>query len=171
MIEKTSVKFTPIVTTFRVILFTFLIIYSLIFISRTLLLVATIPSLKVGASHTSFWVWMRNLVLELSGPIYFFVAFCLFKLIQLISRNEPFGSASSRYVRRIAFAVFVLFSANMIDSAIREFTSSYGHVSEVIIRFLFPGGLITLLVGFGFLVIARVLEVGEKLQQDQNLTI
>ena len=49
MIEKTSVKFTPIVTTFRVIIFTFLIIYSLIFISRTLL-IATIPSLKVGAS-------------------------------------------------------------------------------------------------------------------------
>lgn len=67
-------------------------------------------------------------------------------------------------------AVFSLCFINAVVSAINEFASPEVVISEAIIRFLFNGGLIALLLGFGFLVIAAVLEVGVKLQQEQNLT-
>jgi hypothetical protein len=58
----------------------------------------------------------------------------------------------------------------MMSAAIGEFTAPEVNTSDSIFRLLY-GGLTTVLLGFGFLVIARVLEVGVRLQQDQNLTV
>jgi hypothetical protein len=172
MSENKNPKLAPVVMTLRIILITSLILYSLIFLGTVMFLVGSFNSLKMGASHAGFWAWVRNCVGKgLSGPIYFFIAYCLFKLIHLIAHSEPFSPASPRHVRRIAYAVFSLFLINAIVSAISEFTSPEVVVSEAIIRILFPGGLIALLLGFGFLVIAGVLDLGVKLQQEQNLTV
>jgi hypothetical protein len=172
MSQNNVFKLVPVVKTLRIILFTFLILYSLIFLATVLFLIISFNSLKLGASHAGFWTWIRTFVGRgLSGPIYFFIAYCLFKLIYLIAHSEPFSPSSPRYTRRIAYAVFFLFLINAVTSAIIEFTAAEIVVSEAIFRILFPGGLIALLLGFGFLVIAGVLEVGVKLQQEQNLTV
>ena len=171
MSENRFSKVEWAVKALRVVLITSLILYSLVFIASVLFLVIAIPALKMGAPHAGFWAWIRQFLGNgLTGLIYFFIAYSIFKLINLISHGEPFSPASPRHIRRIACAVFGLAIINATVSAIYEFTSPEVHASEAVVRVLY-GGLSTLLLGFGFLVIARVLEVGVRLQQDQNLTV
>lgn len=155
----------------RIALITMLIIYGLVFISFTFILVrAPSRSAMVTLGVTS-WGQIRYLLDKvLVGPIYFFIAYSIFKLIGLISRGECFNPSSPRHIRRIGYGVFCLALFYMMSAAIGEFTAPEVNISDSIFRLLY-GGLTTLLLGFGFLVIARVLEVGVRLQQDQNMTV
>ena len=164
-------KVAPVVKALRITLITLLILYGLVFISSTLFVIKVFPSFVRHTSEAGFWAEIRVFLDKvLTGPIYFFVTYCVFKLIALISRAEPFSSASPRYIRRIGYAVFGLAAVNAIVTAIFELTSPGVPASEVIVRVLY-GGLGTLLLGFGFLVIAKVIEVGVALKQDQDLTV
>ncbi|MGD1009189.1 MAG: DUF2975 domain-containing protein [Candidatus Aminicenantales bacterium] len=164
-------KVAPVVKALRIVLITLLVLYGLVFISSTLFVILAFPSFMRHTSEAGFWAEIRVFLDKvLTGPIYFFIAYCVFKLIVLISRAEPFSSASPRYIRRIGYAVFGLAAINAVVTTIFELTSPGVLVSEVIVRVLY-GGLGTLLLGFGFLVIAKVLEAGVALQQDQDLTV
>jgi len=170
MTDKNPIKIAAVVKALRITLFTLLILYGLVFISRVFALIVFLPNLAMGASHASFWSWIRSFLGAAAGPIYFSIAYAIFKLIALIFRGEPYSPASPRYIRRIGYAVFGLALLNALVAAILELTAPEVHIPEVIVRVLY-GGLGTLLLGFGFLVIARVLEVGVSLKQDQDLTV
>jgi hypothetical protein len=171
MSENSAFKVVPVVKALRIVLITLLILYGLVFIGCAVsFIVLVLPPFALKPSP-AFWDEVR-IVLEkvLTGPIYFFIAYSIFKLISLISHGESFSPASPRHIRRIGCAVFGLAFVHALAALISELNSPQVHIYDSIIRVLY-GGLSTLLLGFGFLVIARVLEVGVRLQQDQNLTV
>ena len=106
----------------------------------------------------------------LAGLMYFLIGREIYKLIALINRGETFSSDSPRRIRRIAFLIFGLALSGAIGTAILVSFPPGEMVSIIVFRVIF-GGLGTVLLGFGFLVIAKVIESGVTLQQDQNLTV
>ena len=164
-------KVAPVVKALRIVLFTLLVLYGMIVVSCLVFMARFFPSLANLPSGLTFLGTISFLFDRvLPGVIYFFIAYSIFKLISLISRGEPFSPASPRYIRRIGYAVLCLAVINAVVNAISAFTPLVNFGSKAFIWSLLSG-LSTLLVGFGFLVIAKVLEVGVSLQQDQNLTV
>ncbi len=159
----------------RVVLITLFLLYG-VMVAVTLVFMARVfPSLADLPSGLSFMGVIRFIFDRLGpGAIYFFIAYNIFKLISLISRGEPFSPKSPRYIRRIGYAVLCLAAINAVVNAFSAFPLEYpvpvGLLSKAIIGMIL-NGLSTLLLGFGFLVIAKVIEVGVQLQQDQNLTV
>ena len=171
MTENAVLKVSAEVKALRIVLITLLILYGAVFIGSISFLASAFPSFVHGTFGAAFWAEFRALLDKvLTGPIYFFIAYCIFKLIALVSRGEPFSPESPRHIRRIAYSVFGLGLLGAISAAILELIQNGVRVFEAIIHVLY-GGLSTVLLGFGFLVIAKVLEVGVRLQQDQDLTV
>jgi hypothetical protein len=106
----------------------------------------------------------------LTGLIYFLIGREIFKLIALITRGETFFSESPRRIRRIAQLIFGLAFIRAIGTTIMLSIPPGEMITIIVFRALYAG-MGTVLLGFGFLVIAKVIEAGVKLQQDQNLTI
>jgi hypothetical protein len=171
MVGENIAKVAPVVKALRVVLITLLILYGLLFIGGAVSFVILVVPPFALKPCPAFWDEVK-VVLDkvLTGPFYFFIAYSIFKLIALISRGEPFSPASPRHIRRIGYAVFGLALLHAAAAAISEHNSPALHYPDSIIRGLYSG-LSALLVGFGFLVIAKVLEVGVSLQQDQDLTV
>jgi len=145
-------------------------------VALTLVFMARVfPSLAGVSSGLPFSDSIRFIFDHLGpGMIYFFIAYNIFNLIRLISRGEPFSPASPRYIRRTGYAVLCLAAINAVVNAFSAFPLPYpapaGFLSRAVIGMILSG-LSTLLLGFGFLVIAKVIEVGVQLQQEQNLTV
>ena len=140
MSGKNNLKFTSAVLALRIILFAILGFYSLMCLAIIFTLITSYNSLKIGATHASWasmWIFVGN---GLSAPIFFLIAYCIFKLTYLIAHREPFSPSSPKYVRRIAYAVFSIFFINAIISAISEFAFPGLVISVAIMRFLFKGG-------------------------------
>ena len=156
----------------RIVLITLLLLYGAVFIGATLYIAGTFRAfLHSDPFHSFFWTEIRVLLDRvLTGPICFFIGYSIFKLIVLASHGEPYSRQSPRHLRRIAFSIFGLGLIGAITSAIVALTQPFVILSDVIVQILY-GNLGTVLLGFGFLVIAKVIEVGVRLQQDQNLTI
>jgi hypothetical protein len=171
MTDKKATRVAPVVKALRIVLITLLILYGLVFIGCAVsFIVLVLPPFAfkpLPGLRQEIKIFFDKV---LTGPFYFFIAYCIFKLINLISRGEPFSPASPRYIRRIGFAVLGLAAIHVLAAGIFEFAAPEVALADSIIRILY-GGLSTLLLGFGFLVIAKVLEVGVRLQQDQNLTV
>jgi hypothetical protein len=171
MTENAVLKVSAEVKALRIVLITLLILYGAVFIGSISFLASAFPSFVHGTFGAAFWAEFRALLDKvLTGPIYFFIAYCIFKLIALVSRGEPFSPESPRHIRRIAYSVFGLGLISIITTMIVDLTQPGARVTDAVVRVLY-GGLGTALLGFGFLVIARVLKVGVRLQQDQNLTV
>lgn len=171
MVGENIVKVAPVVKALRVVLITLLILYGLVFISGAVSFVILVVPPFALKPCPAFWVDVKALLERvLTGPVYFFIAYSIFKLIGLISRGAPFSPASPRHIRRIGYAVFGLALLHAAAAAISESGSPALHYPDSIIRALYSG-LSALLVGFGFLVIAKVLEAGVSLKQDQDLTV
>jgi hypothetical protein len=171
MTDVKDSKITPLVRALRVVLITLLILYGLMFSAGAVAFVILVLSPFALKPCPAFWTELKALLDRvLTGPVYFYIAYCIFKLISLISRGEPFSPASPRHIRRIGYAVFGLALLHAAAAAISESGSPVLHYPDFIIRALYSG-LSALLVGFGFLVIAKVLEVGVSLKQDQDLTV
>ncbi|MGA2361299.1 MAG: DUF2975 domain-containing protein [Candidatus Aminicenantales bacterium] len=176
MAEKMVLGVSPTVKALRIVLITLLILYGLVFISAFTIMLTVSPSLVHRASDAGFRLDLRVLLdFGLAGPVYFFICYCIFRLLGSITRGEPFSPASPRHIRGIAYAVFVLVLIHAVGTALSSTGTdpavfSWALFSETAIRVLY-GSLSTMLLGFGFLVIAKVLETGVKLQQDQDLTV
>jgi len=179
MTEKAVFKAAPAVKALRIVLITLVVVYGMVLVGCLVFMARFFPSLAKLPSGLTFLGTVSFLFDRfLPGVIYFFIAYGIFKLISLISRGEPFSPASPRYIRRIGYAVLCLAGVNAIVNAIAAFTSPTGLLSRPGILLLSKpvilalcGGLSTLLLGFGFLVIAKVLEAGVALKQDQDLTV
>ncbi len=171
MKEKIVSRVVPEVKALMIVLITLLILYGAVFIGSISFLAFVFPSFIHRFSGAAFWAEIRIFLDKvLTGPIYIFIGYSIFKLIALVSRGEPFSPASPRHIRRIAYSVFGLGLLGAISAAILELIQNGVRVFEALIHVLY-GGLSTVLLGFGFLVIAKVLEVGVRLQQDQDLTV
>lgn len=171
MTDKKTKRVAPVVKALRVVLITLLVLYGLVFISGAIAFVVEVLPPFALKPCPAFWVEVKALLDRvLTGPVYFFIAYSIFKLIALISRGEPFNPASPRHIRRIGYAVFGLALLHAAAAAISQSGSPALYYPDSIFRALY-GGLSALLVGFGFLVIAKVLEVGVALKHDQDLTV
>jgi hypothetical protein len=170
MIAKSISREANEVKALRIVLITLLLLYGAVSITAAVFMAKVFPT--VVHRHTerlilsSISIFCHSI---LPGVIFFFIAYCIFKLIGLISRGEPFIQASPQNIRRIGYAVFILAAADAVVNSITAFTTP-GFPSEKFVWILYSG-LGTLLLGFGFMVIAKVLETAVRLQQDQNLTV
>jgi hypothetical protein len=171
MTENKVLRVAPVVKALRITLITLLVLYGVVFFSCAWFLIHWFPAVKMGASNAGFYGWIRVFLGKvLAGPLFLSIGLSIFKLIGLISRGEPFSLSSPTHIRRIGYAIFGLALINAIVHAIELLTDPFVRTPEVIVQVAY-GGLATLLLGFGFLVIAKVLEVGVALRQDQDLTV
>ncbi|MCX6568082.1 MAG: DUF2975 domain-containing protein [Candidatus Aminicenantes bacterium] len=170
MTEKSILKRSE-VGALRVVLITLLIIYGTILISTFTFMAKVFPSLlRLPSGPPAFDLIKFLFDRILPGAAFFFIGFSIFKLINLISRGEPFSPASPRHIRRIACAVFFLAAINVVVNVISVFKWPEDFLTKSAV-WAICSTLSMLLLGLGFLVIARVLEVGVRIQQDQNLTV
>jgi hypothetical protein len=170
MTDKIISRVGTEVKALRIVLIAMLILYGTVSVRWALVMAGRAPSLVKRLSGPLILAIINTLcAFVLLGVIYFFIAYYIFKLISLISRGETFISVSPRYIRRIGYAVFCLAVNNAVVNAIVDFSRA-GFFSDKVVSILYSG-LGTLLLGFGFLVIAKVIEIGVRLQQDQNLTV
>ncbi|MGZ4886383.1 MAG: DUF2975 domain-containing protein [Candidatus Aminicenantales bacterium] len=171
MSDNSAFEVAPVVKALRIVLITLLVLYGLFFAAGAIgffrLILPPLAFKPLSGLREETKIFFDNV---LTGPFYFFIAYCIFRLIKLISRGEPFSPANPRYIRRIGYAVLGLAGIHVIAAGLFEFTAPEVALGDSLIRILY-GGLSTVLLGFGILVIARVLEAGVKLQQDQNLTV
>jgi hypothetical protein len=173
MPEDKAFKVAPVVKALRITLITLLILYGLVFVSGAVAFAVLLMPPFALKICPAFWDEVKFLIDKvLTGPFYFFIAWSTFKLIGLVSRGEPFSPASPRHIRRIGHAVFGLALFHAAAAGIAGFITPGVSVNpaDAVLR-IFYAGLSTLLVGFGFLVIAKVIEAGVSLKQDQDLTV
>ena len=174
MAEKAALRVSTEVRALRIVLIVFLIFYGVFFVGALIGAVTAIliPSM-IDVYFRDYLSFLLNF--GLAGPVYFYICDCIFRLVGLITNGESFTPSFPRHVRRIAYAVFLLALINAVANALSSLGTgptaiSWTILSGTALRVL-HGGLGALLLGFGFLVIARVIEVGVRLQQDQNLTV
>lgn len=171
MKEMRVSKVAPLIMALRIVLITLLVFYGLVFAAVAIAFVRLILPPFAFKPFPGLLPEIRFLIDKvMTAPVYFFIAFLIFKLIGSISRGEPFSPSSPRHIRRIGYAVFVLALLHAAAAAISENGVPALHYPDSIIRALYSG-LSAVLVGFSFLVIAKVLEVGVALKQDQDLTV
>ena len=171
MTEKNMPSVASVLKALRLVLIVFIILYGGVFAACISFLITTFPAFNMHVSQAFFWGWIRIFLGRvLTGTIYFFVVWSIFKLIGLAKRGEFYSPPTPRHIRRIGHAVFGLAVIGATVFAINELTSPGVRVAEAIIQTLYTN-LGTLLLGLGFLVIAKVLETGVRLQQEQDLTV
>ncbi len=175
MAEKPVFKVEAGVRTLRIVLAAIIALYCTILVASIIVLARFFPSLANHMSRGEFFSATTDFVLKniLPGLIFFFIAYNIFMLARLVSRREPFDCATPRYIRRIGGAVLCLAFVNAAARVFALYTPSAGPaylLSRTVIT-AFLSLLSTLLIGFGFLVIAKVLEAGVALKQDQDLTV
>lgn len=158
----------------RVVLITLMVTYGAAVVGSLLFVAKVFPAVMKTPSGTSFLnlMGMARVLFNrvLPGGLYFFIGWGILKLITLVSRGEPFSPASPRYIRKIGYAVLGLAAVNAVVDVLAWLTWGMDFLSRGFVWAL-CSVLSTVLLGFGFLVIARVLEVGVRLQQDQDLTV
>jgi len=171
MTGKTISRVWTEVKALRIVLMTLLIFYGVGFIGA---LITTVTAIVAPGFIDVYFRDHLSFLLEfgLAGPVYFFIGYYIFRLLDLAISGESFNPATPRHVRRIAYAVFILALINAVANALSSELTVFSWASFLgtALRLLY-GGLTKLLLGFGFLVIARVIEAGVRLQQDQNLTV
>jgi hypothetical protein len=107
--------------------------------------------------------------------LYLLIAYQLFRLLGLIKKGDPFNPESPKRIRSIAYYTFGMVAIN----AVRELESVLTIAKQGFPYWDFWLNLISFLLkeseivffGLGILIIAVVLEVGVRLQQDQSLTV
>ena len=173
MTHKNPIEIAPVVKVLRIVLITLVILYGLVFISGAVAFIVLVLPPFALKPCPAFWTEVETLLdTVLTGPAFFYIAYCTFKLIVLVTHGEPFSPASPRRIRRIGCAVFVLAILHAAAAAIGEINTPgvSVNIGEALIRILYRG-LTAILIGFGFLVIAKVIEVGVALKQEQDLTV
>lgn len=171
MTEKTDLKTAADVDVLKIVLIALLVFYAVASVGSALVLTRFAPSLLRLPSGTPY-LGLISVICDrvLPGVIYIFIAYNVSKLIGCISRGEPFSPVSPRRIRRIAYGVFGLGAASAVVDAVSVFTPPVDLLSKAF-AWALGRGLSASFLGFGFLVIARVIEAGVRLQQDQNLTV
>ena len=175
MSKEKSLRNRPPVRVFKVLLTVVSLIYAFFFI----LSLYTFTQIWGPPFHPEI---PRFLIMNLSmfmnsvltGLLYVVIIYQLIRLLGLIINGEPFNQESPKRIRRIAYCTFGMAAINAVAELTRHITMSSSISSKefwiVIVSFILRAAQ-TVLLGLGILIIAFVLEVGVRLQQDQSLTI
>ena len=110
MAEKASLRVSTEIKALRIVLIIFLIFYGVFFVGAIIAAVTAILAPRmIEVYFTDHLSFLLNF--GLAGPVYFFICYCIFRLLGLITSGESFTPACPRHVRRIAHAVFVACSS------------------------------------------------------------
>jgi len=107
--------------------------------------------------------------------LYLLIVYQLFRLLGLIKKGDPFNQESPKRIRSIAYYTFGIAAINVVMElesvlSIAKWGFPYWGFWLNLISFLLKVSE-TVFFGLGIIIIAVVLEVGVRLQQDQRLTV
>lgn len=111
----------------------------------------------------------------LTKLLYLLIAYQLLRLLGLIKKGDPFNPESPKRIRSIAYYTFGMAAIKVVRElesvlTIAKWGFPYWDFWMNLISFLL-GVSETVFFGLGIMIIALVLEVGVRMQQDQNLTV
>lgn len=107
----------------------------------------------------------------LTGLISLAILYQLFRLVKMIVKGDPFNAENPRRIRIVAYGVFVISISNLVFTSLRSFLLSRLHSDWSIAANILVKGSERIFFILGLLIIARLLDTGVRLQQDQNLTV
>ncbi len=130
-----------------------------------------LPKRVRGAEWSFFGQIANSIGTWLTAFIYLLVLYQLYRLLLKVVKGDPFNPDNPRRIRRVAYGAFAIAAANMIHEVVwilGPFTNM--SLWEVLFWAVYRTAQMALF-GLGILIIAKVLETGVRLQQEQNLTI
>ncbi len=175
MATKTASGLSAEVKALRIVLIMLLAFYGVVLVGSLIFVTEVFPSVIKTPSGFSLLtlMGMAKILFDriFPGVVYFFIGWGILKLSTLVSRGEPFSPASPRHIRKIGYSVLCLAGVNAVADALAWLTWRTDFLYSKGVVWATFNVLSTVLLGFGFLVIAKVLEVGVRLKQDQDLTV
>jgi hypothetical protein len=105
-----------------------------------------------------------------TGLIFLIILYQLFRLVKMITKGDPFNQENPRRIRNVAYGVFGISISNLVFTGLRSFLTPWQSVWSDIANILLRGAERIFFI-LGLLIIAKLLDTGVRLQQDQNLTV
>ena len=115
--------------------------------------------------NTSLWLDAAFTALFSMAALY-----QLFRLVQRIAKGDAFNPDNPRRVRNVAYAVLAISVSNIAFRTLNNYLLHRGAEWWMGTNVLIKGAERIFFI-LGLLIIAKLLETGVRLQQDQNLTI
>jgi hypothetical protein len=114
--------------------------------------------------------------LMLSDVLYLLILYQVFRLLLKVGKGDPFDPVNPRRIRKVAYGAFGIAAITLLYEVIMMFVlfkdsydpnvTTFHKILNVLVR-----SAQMALFGLGILIIAKILESGVRLQQEQNLTI
>jgi len=117
------------------------------------------------------WVLSSFMTNLLGLLIYFWILYHLERLMRKIRKGNPFDPLNPVLIREVAYGVIAMAIVLAAYYCLNNIFRIRTHFSWLALRSEITQLLWLALIAAGILVIAKVFEMGVKLQQDQNLTI
>ena len=121
--------------------------------------------------NLSPWVnlslWLDALLTALLSLL---ILFQLYRLVQMVAKGDPFSPENPRRVRCVAYAVLAISVSNIAFRTLNHYYLHRGAEWWMGMNVLIKGAERAFFI-LGLLIIAKLLETGVRLQQDQNLTV
>jgi len=121
--------------------------------------------------NVSPWVnlslWLDALLTALISLV---ILYQLFRLVQMVAKGDPFSPENPRRIRRVAYAVLAISVSNIAFRTLNHYFLNRGAEWWMGMNVLIKGVERAFFI-LGLLIIAKLLDTGVRLQQDQNLTV
>lgn len=106
----------------------------------------------------------------LFGLVFLAILYQLYRLVKMIAKRDPFNPENPQRIRGVALGVFGISLVNLVFFVIRFLTSPFMSKDSFWGTLLIRGAERIFFI-LGLLIVAKVLETGVRMQQEQNLTI
>lgn len=121
--------------------------------------------------NLSPWVnlslWLDALLTALISLV---ILYQLFRLVQMVAKGDPFSPENPRRVRWVAYGVLAISVSNIAFRTLNHYFLHRGAEWWMGMNVLIKGAERAFFI-LGLLIIAKLLDTGVRLQQDQNLTV
>jgi|GEM_PF-2414446 len=122
--------------------------------------------------NLSPWVnlsmWLNAMLTALFSLV---VLYQLFRLVQMIVKGDPFNPANPRRIRAVAYAVLAISVSNIVLRTLYNYFLHQSHADWWMAMNVLIKGTEMVFIILGLFIIAKLLDTGVRIQQDQNLTI
>jgi hypothetical protein len=110
---------------------------------------------------------------SLTALLYLMVLLQLFILLRRVAKDGAFDPHNPRRIRWVAYSAFSIAGVTLLYEALLavKYRDSLAIPTFHIILSVLVRAAQMALFGLGIIIVAKVLEVGVRLQQDQNLTV
>ncbi len=160
-----TAKRSPVVRIFMVLIF-ILAVFCCYVVGASLLELFHNPY-----ENLSPWVnlslWLDALLTALISLV---ILFQLFRLVQMVAKGDPFSPENPRRVRSVAYAVLAISVSNIAFRTLNHYSMHLEAGWWMGMNVLIKGAERAFFI-LGLLIVAKLLETGVRLQQDQNLTV